>query len=82
MLSSFFLSIGGAAISKILSIKVTKADIAIGGVSRGIVAVYNQSGTGKYLFRQPVNFEELSTVIKNIYPKLSNIILKIIKIFL
>lgn len=80
---SYAASIGGVAIAHYLAVGgFAKASIAIGGVARGIVAVFQQHGTGEYMFKTPVNANEVVAAIKAVFPKMGNGLLNFIKIFL
>lgn len=80
---AYIASLGGAAIAKNIAIGgYASADIAIGGMAKGIVAVFNQSGNGKYMFSMPVNPEEVITSIKQVYPKIGKTLLELIRNFL
>lgn len=77
---AYLLSFGGLAIAKYMAFGgLAIADISVGGVAKGIVAVYEQSGTGKYLFKAPADPNEVIRAVKNIYPNINNIALKILK---
>ncbi len=56
--------------------------IAFGGVAKGIIAVFNQDGTGQYMFKSPVNPDEVLAAIKQVYPRIERKVLNFIKIFL
>lgn len=76
-------SLGGLAIAKFIAVGgYAKADIAIGGVTNGIVSVFKQHGTGQYMFQTPVNSEEVITTIRTVFPRTGNGILNFIKNFL
>lgn len=69
---SGLISFGGAAISKYLACGgYARADIAIGGVAKGIVAVYKQSGSGQYAFKFPANTDEVIKAVKLVKPSAS-----------
>jgi hypothetical protein len=73
-------SMGGAAIAQHIAFGgYANANIAVGGVTEGIISIFNQSGTGGYLFRMPVNENEVIEVIKEVYPRIGKGILSIIK---
>lgn len=77
---SYISSIGGASIAKYFAIGgYARADIAIGGVAKGIVAVFNQHGTGQYIFSIPVNPDDVVAAIKQVYPKIGKTFLNIIR---
>lgn len=74
------ISFGGAAVSKYLSCGgYARADIAIGGVAKGIVTVYRQSGSGRYTFKIPVKIDEVVSTIKTVKPGISQWMLNLIK---
>lgn len=80
---SYAVSFGGAAIAKHVAVGgYAKANIAIGGVAKGIVAVFNQYGRGKYMFKLPANTDQILNSIKKVYPNTSQWILNLIKNFL
>lgn len=80
---SYAISLGGAAIAKYIAIGgYARADIAIGGVAKGIVAVFNQHGTGQYMFKAPVNPDEVIPAIKQVYPSIRKSLLEFIRFFL
>lgn len=80
-------SMGGLAISKFLACGgYANADIAIGGIAKGIISIFRQSGEGRYLFDSSSSVKEIIDTIKEIYPnigeKIINIMEKIISLFL
>ncbi len=80
---SYIASFGGAAIAKHIAFGgYARANIAIGGVAKGIIAVFNQDGTGQYLFKNPVKPDEVLAVIKQVYPSIGRRLLNFIKILL
>lgn len=80
---SYAISLGGAAIAKYIAIGgYARADIAIGGVAKGIVAVFNQHGTGQYMFNAPVNPDEVISAIKQVHPSIGKSLLEFIRFFL
>lgn len=80
---AYKIAIGGLAIAKQIAVGgYSRGDIAIGGVAHGIVSVFKQNGTGKYLFNYPANPDEVINSIKQVYPKMGDTLLKIIKSFL
>lgn len=81
--ASYAISLGGAAIAKYIAIGgYARADIAIGGVVKGIVAVFNQHGTGQYMFNAPVNPDEVISAIKQVHPSIGKSLLEFIRFFL
>jgi hypothetical protein len=73
-------SMGGAAIAQHIAFGgYANANIAVGGVTEGVISIFNQSGTGDYLFRMPVNENEVIEVIKEVYPRIGKGILSIIR---
>lgn len=80
---SYAISLGGASIAKYIAIGgYARADIAIGGVAKGIVAVFNQHGTGQYMFNKPVDPAEVISAIKQVYPNMGKFLLDFIRICL
>lgn len=80
---SYVLSFGGAAIAKYVAVGgYAKANIAVGGVAKGIVAVFNQYGRGKYMFKLPANADQVLNSIKKVYPNTAQWILNLIKNFI
>lgn len=80
---AYVASLGGAAIAKHIALGgYARADIAIGGVAKGIVAIFNQHGTGEYMFKMPVNSNEVITAIKQVYPNIGKLLLEFIRNFL
>lgn len=80
---AYGLSCGGAAVAKVIAIGgYAKADIAIGGYADGIVAVFNQHGIGRYMFRMPVNKEQVIMTVEKVYPNISKIVLDILRFFI
>lgn len=80
---SYAASMGGIAIAKYIAVGgIARADIAIGGVAKGIVAVFNQQGTGRYMFKTPVSGDEVTAAIKMAFPKIGRGLLNILRIFL
>jgi hypothetical protein len=59
-----------------------RADIVVGGVANGIVAVFNQYGTGKYMFSTPTNVDEVTNAIRKVYPNIGTWLLSFIRNFL
>lgn len=77
---SYGLSIGGLSIAKYIAFGgYARADIAIGGVAKGIVSVFNESGTGQYRFKAPVNVDEVVNVIKQVHPNMGRGLLNLIR---
>ncbi|MDT8716862.1 hypothetical protein IAI10_09345 [Clostridium sp. 19966] len=77
---SYFASLGGASIAKCIAIGgYAKADIAIGGVADGIVAIFNQHGTGQYMFKMPANADEVAAAIRKVKPNMAQWIINLIK---
>lgn len=80
---SYVASFGGLAIAKYVAFGgYARADIAIGGVAKGIVAVFNENGAGEYMFKMPVNPDEVINAIKQVYPGIGRFFLKLIRNFL
>lgn len=80
---SYMASLGGAAIAKYIAFGgYASGDIAIGGITKGIVAVFNQHGTGQYMFKNPVNPDEVITAIKQVYPNIEGFLLDLIRNFI
>ncbi|SHI96844.1 hypothetical protein SAMN05444401_1935 [Clostridium amylolyticum] len=80
---SYAISLGGAAIAKYIAIGgYARADIAIGEVAKGIVAVFNQNGTGQYIFKNPVDPDEVISAIKQVHPSIGKSLLEFIRFFL
>ncbi|SHJ38577.1 hypothetical protein SAMN02745163_01834 [Clostridium cavendishii DSM 21758] len=80
---AYGMSLGGVAIAKHIAIGgYVRADIAIGGVAHGVISVFHQNGTGTYLFKAPTNPDDVISCIKQVYPKINEIILKFIKLFI
>lgn len=77
---SYTASLGGLAIAKYISIGgYASADISIGGVCNGIVAVFNQHGTGQYMFKAPANPDEVVVAIKKVKPHMWKWVIELIK---
>lgn len=80
---SYAASMGGMALAKHIAIGgYANANIAIGGVTKGIISIFNQNGTGQYLFKVPVSAEIVINCIKEVYPQISKWIINFIRIFL
>lgn len=80
MAISYGISFGGLAIAKILACGgYAKANIAIGGIAKGVIAVYKQHGSGTYLFKFPANSAEVINAIKRVYPNTGDWMIKLIK---
>lgn len=80
---SYGISIGGLAIANFLAYGgYARANIAIGGVTNGIVSIFNQHGTGKYIFKTPVDVDKVTIAIRKVYPNIGNSLLNFINDFL
>lgn len=80
---AYGMSLGGVAIAKHIALGgYARADIAIGGVTHGIISIFNQNGTGTYLFKAPTNPDDVISCIKQVYPNINEITLKFIKLFI
>ena len=82
---SLFTALGGFALSNNFAVGgFAKAkEVALGGVANGRIAIFNQSGSGEFLFPTTQYCEEeIIGFIKEIKPNISNFILNTIKIFL
>lgn len=76
-------SLGGFAAAKCFAVGgFAAADIAVGGVTKGIVGVFNQRGTGTYVFKSPANASEVITAVKQVYPNIGKFALRIIEFFI
>lgn len=81
--ASGFASIGGFAAAKCFAVGgFAAADIAIGGVTKGFVGVFEQSGIGTYLFKSPAKINEVEAAVKQVYPNIGKFALKIIGLFI
>jgi hypothetical protein len=70
---SIGMSAGAVAMSHYYAIGVfAQANIAIGNVAHGIVAVFQESGKGEFLVQLPAAREEILLAIKTAFPSLSN----------
>ncbi|MBD7911918.1 MULTISPECIES: hypothetical protein [Clostridium] len=79
---SGFASIGGFAAAKYFAFGgYAMADIAIGGVTKGIVGVYNQSASGTYLFKSPAKINEVMYAVKEVHPAIGNLFSKVMEFF-
>lgn len=67
---------GGAAISSMLAMGgLAIGKLAIGDVTRGLINIYQSSGTGQYLFRLPLeNTESVLAVIREEFPRMPEFI--------
>lgn len=80
---SGIMSIGGLAAAKCFAAGgFAAADIAVGGITRGIVGIFRESGTGTYLFRYPAGISEVSKAVKHVYPVMGDFIMKLLKYFI
>ncbi|GLC30213.1 hypothetical protein [Clostridium omnivorum] len=77
---SYGLSIGGLAIAKYIAVGgYASADIAIGGVAKGIVSVFQQHGTGQYMFKAPASEDQVMNAVKQVHPNLGKTLLSLIR---
>lgn len=80
---SYMASLGGVAIAKYFAFGgYASGNIAIGGVTKGIVSVFNQHGTGQYMFKMPVNPDEVIEAIIQVYPNIKGFLLGLIRNFI
>lgn len=80
MAISGLISFGGFAAAKYIAAGgYASASIAIGGAAKGIISIYNQNGTGRYLFKSPADLENVLTAVKIVHPKIGNSMLNFIK---
>lgn len=80
---AFGVSIGGVAISKLMACGgYASANIAIGGISKGVISIFKQSGEGKYLFDNSSNLKEIINTIREVYPNISEKIINIMEKFI
>lgn len=76
------ISFGGFALAKYFAFGgFASADIAIGGIAKGIIAIYNQKGTGQYLFESPANIASITEAVKTLHPNIGKTLLSLIKYF-
>ena len=59
-----------------------QANVAIGDTVKGILGVYYTEGTGDVLLKIPVDKEVFVNEVQKIYPRISGITLKMLKIFI
>ncbi|MDP4145849.1 MAG: hypothetical protein Q8936_15410 [Bacillota bacterium] len=79
---SAVVSFGGFAAAKCFAMGgFAAADIAMGGITKGVVSVFRQSGTGTYVFQSPVKIDEVMNAIKHVYPDMGKFALSIIEFF-
>lgn len=79
---SGYSAIGGYAQSGYFALGgyASAGEIAVGGVANGNIAVYNQSGTGNYLFdMREMGMEEITFRIKHIMPDVSDFYINLIR---
>lgn len=77
---SYYLSLGGVAIAKHFAIGgLAVANVAIGGVAKGIIAVYKQKGSGQFLYPYYTDASEIIAQIKILYPNISSTVSEIIE---
>lgn len=80
---SYGMSIGGLAIAKYVACGgYASADIAVGGVAKGIVSVFEQHGTGQYMFKAPASPDEVMNAVKQVHPGLGKGLLSFIRCLL
>lgn len=80
---SIIVSIGGFAAAKCFAAGgFAAADIAVGGITKGIVGIFRESGTGTYLFRYPAGISEVSKAVKHVYPVMGDFIMEFLKYFI
>lgn len=80
---SYLLSFGGLSVAKYIAFGgYARADIAIGGVAKGIVAVFSQHGTGQFTFKAPVNVDEVINAINQVKPGISKGLINMIKLLI
>lgn len=73
-------SIGGLAIAKHLAFGgYAAANIAVGGVTKGVISIFRERGTGQYLFKLPADKDLIIDTIKSVYPNIGRWVLNIIK---
>ncbi|MEW9096999.1 MAG: hypothetical protein AB2417_18135 [Clostridiaceae bacterium] len=78
---AYYLSFGGISIAKHFAIGgVVIGNVAIGGVAKGIVAVYKERGSGQFVYPYyHKNIGEIMDKIKILYPNINSIVSKIIE---
>lgn len=80
---AFGVSVGGVAISKLMACGgYASANIAIGGISKGVISIFKQSGEGTYLFDNSSNLKEIINTIKEVYPNISEKIINFMEKFI
>ena len=82
---SFSLSFGGFALSNNISVGgyASGKELAIGSVAKGRICIFNQSGTGDYLFNlYDYTKEELIRAVQSVKPDISDFMKNIIRNFL
>lgn len=81
--TSYYLALGGAAIAKHFALGgYAQANVAIGGIVRGIVGIYNTKGTGDVMMKIPVDKGLFFKEVRKLYPNIDNLTLKILKFFI
>ncbi len=80
---SYYFAMGAYALAKHFAIGAyAQANIALGDTVKGILGVYKTEGTGDVLMKIPADTETFVREVKQLYPRVSNIILKIFEIFI
>lgn len=80
---SYYLAAGAFAVSKYIACGAyAKANIAIGDAVRGIIGAYKTEGIGDIMMKMPVDKELFFKEVRNIYPEINSISLKILKLFI
>jgi hypothetical protein len=70
--TSIGMSIGAVATARYYAIgAMANAQIAVGSVARGVVALYTDSGQGNFTIELPANRDEIQNVIRVAFPQLT-----------
>lgn len=78
----YYMAMGGAAMAQHFAMGgYAQANIAVGDTVKGIIAVFKTKGNGHILLKTPVNVQEFSDAVKNLYPKISKITFRILGFF-
>lgn len=78
----YYMAIGGFAIAQHFAMGgYAQANVAIGDVAKGIISVFKTKGTGDILLKAPVESQEFVNSVRNLYPNIDRVTLKILSFF-
>lgn len=80
---SYYYSIGAFALAKHFAIGAyAQANVAVGDTVKAILGAYKTEGTGEILMKIPADTEAFVNEVRKLYPRVSNIVLNLFKVFI